>query len=250
MAIVTGAGKGLGRALALELVMRGCTVAGIGRSATDLATTAMLSATENAFHPFVCDVSDYDALRGTFNAIRRIGPLAILINNAAIYPRRDFLDETPESFMHAISVNLGGMAACCRIALEDMVQQGAGRIVNVTSFADLAPIAASSSYAVSKGAGRIFTRALVADLEERFPGIVISDWIPGALSTTMGIADGIPPEVAARWGAELALSNAPSLNGTLWERNNEVLEQQSFKRRILNRMLLRPAPVPRMLCAA
>ncbi|EJU14354.1 oxidoreductase, short chain dehydrogenase/reductase [Sphingomonas sp. LH128] len=250
LAIVTGAGQGLGRALALELVARGCIVAGLARSESDLAATSKLSATAGAFHPIACDVSDYDALRGAFDAIRRIGPIAILINNAAVYPRRDFLDETPESFMHTMAINLGGMVACSRLALEDMVSRGTGRIVNVTSFADLAPIPASGAYSVSKGAGRIFTRALVADLEGRFPDIVISDWIPGALRTAMGLPDGIHPADAARWGAELALSSDPSLNGTLWERNNEVLEPQSLKRRVFNRLMLRPAPTPRMLCAA
>jgi short-subunit dehydrogenase len=142
------------------------------------------------------------------------------------------------------------MVACSRLALEDMVNRGSGRIVNVTSFADLAPIAASSAYSVSKGAARIFTRALVADLEGRFPEIVISDWIPGALRTAMGLPDGIHPADAARWGAQLALSSDPSLNGTLWERNNEVLEQQSLKRRVFNRLMMRAAPTPRVLSAA
>lgn len=254
LAIVTGAGQGLGRALALELVARGCTVAGISRSEGDLAATAKLCAVAGAFHPIACDVSDYEALRGAFETIRSIAPIAILINNAAVYPRRDILDETPESFMHTMAINLGGMVACTRLALEDMVGRdrgrGSGRIVNVTSFADLAPIPASGAYSVSKGAGRIFTRTLVADLEGRFPGIVISDWIPGALRTAMGLPDGIHPADAARWGAELALSNAPSLNGTLWERNNEVLEPQSFKRRMLNRLTMRAGPTPRILCAA
>ncbi|GLK42865.1 MULTISPECIES: SDR family oxidoreductase [Novosphingobium] len=250
LAMVTGAGKGLGRALALELVARGCTVAGLGRDETDLSATSKLCPVAGAFHPIACDVSDYEALRAAFATIRRLGPVAILINNAAAYPRRDFLDETPESFMQTMAINLGGMVACSRLALEDMVNRGSGRIVNVTSFADLAPIAASSAYSVSKGAARIFTRALVADLEGRFPEIVISDWIPGALRTAMGLPDGIHPADAARWGAQLALSSDPSLNGTLWERNNEVLEQQSLKRRVFNRLMMRAAPTPRVLSAA
>ncbi|WP_232492573.1 SDR family oxidoreductase [Novosphingobium kaempferiae] len=250
IAVVTGAGRGLGRALAVELVARGCTVAGLGRSAADLAETSALSTGPGAFHALTCDVSDYDSVRNAFAQIRALGPVAILINNAAVYPRRDFLDETAESFMQSIATNLGGMVACSRLALDDMVSRGTGRIVNVTSFADLAPICASSAYSVSKGAGRIFTRAMVADLEGRFPGIVVSDWIPGALRTTMGLPDGIEPEDAARWGAELALSQHPSMNGTLWERNNEVLAPQSLKRRLFNRLLMRRTPAPRMLSAA
>lgn len=249
IAVVTGAGRGLGRALSLELAARGRTVAGLGPNEGTLAETAALCPVPGAFHPIVCDVSDYDRARAAFDAVRRIGPIEILINNAAVYPHRDFLDETPETFMRTLATNLGGMVACTRFALDDMVSRGAGRIVNVTSFADLGPIAASSAYSVSKGAGRIFTRAIVADLHDRFPGIVVSDWIPGPLRTSMGIPEGLDPDDAARWGVELALSNDPSFNGTLWERNNEVLEPVSLKRRLFNRVLLRPAPAPRLLCA-
>lgn len=249
VAVVTGAGRGLGRALVLELAGRGCVVAGLSRSHSDLLDVARLCPPD-VFHPFVCDVSDGSAVRAAFGNIRQLGSISILINNAAVYPRRDFLDETPESFMHTMAVNLGGMVACTRLALEDMVERGAGRIVNVTSFADLAPIPASGAYSVSKGAARIFTRALVADLEGRFPDIIVNDWVPGALRTSMGLPDGLNPADAARWGAELALSSDRTLNGTLWERNNEVLEQQSLRRRLFNRLTLRPSPSPRTLCAA
>lgn len=100
--------------------------------------------------------------------------------------------------------------------------------------------------AVSKGAARIFTRALVADICDRFPGIVITDWIPGALATDMGIADGLDPRIAAAWGVELSLWHDRSLTGTLWAGDTEHLPPRSFKRRMLD-AALRRAPVPRRL---
>ncbi len=100
---------------------------------------------------------------------------------------------------------------------------------------------------MSKGAARIFTRTLVADLGDRFPGIVISDWLPGMLDTDMGVPDGLDPAVAAAWGARLALWHDPSLNGTVWDRDRELLPPRGLKRRIRDRLTLRRAPVARRL---
>jgi len=138
-----------------------------------------------------------------------------------------------------VAINLGGMVNCTRAALEVMVETGRGRIVNVATFADMAPLPASSAYAVSKGAGRILTRALVADLGDRFPGIVITDWMPGMLATRMGVADGLAPEAAARWGAALALWDDPALNGAVFEMDREVLPPQGLKQRVRDLLLLR-----------
>lgn len=201
-AIVTGAGSGLGRALAVELVQQGFTVIGTGRRAEALAETAARAGA--GFHALSLDVSDPQAVRAGFAQIRaEHGPMALLINNAATYPRRDLLDESAESFMDTVAINLGGVVACSREALEQMCETGRGRILNVATFADLHPLPASSAYSVSKGAARIFTRAMIADLADRFPGIVIGDWMPGMLQTGMGIPDGCRPRSrrngASRW---------------------------------------------------
>jgi NAD(P)-dependent dehydrogenase (short-subunit alcohol dehydrogenase family) len=233
-AIVTGAGAGLGRALAVELCARGLTVAGIGRTAAGLAETADLSGTR--FHAITADVADPAQVRDAFARIAAIAPPAILINNAAVYPRRDILDETPETFMATVATNLGGTVNCTLAALDHFTATGQGRILNVATFADLAPIPASSAYAVSKGAARILTRAMCADLADRFPRIVISDWMPGMLATRMGIAEGLDPATAARWGATLAMMTDPTLNGTTWEMHREIPPPQSLKRRMLDRL--------------
>lgn len=248
IAVVTGAGRGLGQALAVELARRGRVVAGLGRQENGLAETAeTVRGFGGTFLAIRADVADPGSVATAFGAIRKIGPVDILVNNATVHPRRDFLDETMESFMHTVAVNLGGMIGCTREALVDMVRSGSGRILNVTTFADLAPAPTSGAYSVSKGAARIATRALVADLSDRFPGIVINDWVPGLLTTQMGRADGIDTAVAAKWGAELALWLDRSLTGTLWDRDSEVLPPRSLKRRVLDRLLFRKAPSPRRL---
>lgn len=238
IAVVTGAGRGLGRALALELAGRGQRVAAVGRTLPGVEETAAL-APEGRITPVVADVADARAVRDVFATLAKIAPVRVLINNAAVYPRRDFLDESGESFAATVSINLGGMVNCTRAALEGMVQTGHGRIVNVSTFADMAPLPASAAYSVSKGAGRILTRALVADLGDRFPGIVITDWMPGMLATRMGIADGLDPAQAARWGAALALWDDAALNGAVFGMNREVLPPRGLKARLCDAVLMR-----------
>lgn len=234
VAIVTGAGSGLGRALAVKLCERGFRVVGTGRRSAALGETRTMAG--HLFQPLPLDVGNAAAVRDAFAGL---GPLALLINNAAVYPRRDFLDESGESFMDTVAVNLGGVAACSRAALAQMCTTGRGRIVNVASFADIAPLPAASAYSVSKGAARILTRAMVADLGDRFPGIVIGDWLPGMLRTGMGIPDGTAPETAAAWGVALALDMDPGLNGTVFERDTELLPAKGIKRKLRDLVLLR-----------
>lgn len=237
IAIVTGGGSGLGRALARRLAAEGFTVAITGRRAAALAETA---SGHDAILPVTLDVSDAAAVTESLAGLARDhGPIALLINNAAVYPRRDFLEETAESFQHTVAINLGGTVACTRAALDSMVLTGRGRILNVSTFADLHPLPSSSAYAVSKGAARILTRALVADLADRFPGIVVSDWLPGMLKTTMGIPDGVPPETAAEWGVELALRCGQDYSGTIFEMNRELLPPRGLKGKMKDAFLLR-----------
>ena len=241
-AVVSGGGGGLGRALCHALANAGVPVTLLGRNADALAETA--SANSDLLNPVVCDVaSDADVAAAFANARARFGPVKLLINNAAVYPRRDFLATTPADFMQTVDINLGGLVRCSRAALDDMVADGTGRIMNVSTFADIAPLPTSAEYSVSKGAARILGRAMIADLSDRFPGIVINDWMPGMLATKMGIPDGLDPQTAAQWGAALALWHDPSLTGTIFEQDHEIVQGNSLKRKIKNLVLLRkPSP--------
>lgn len=247
LCVITGAGSGLGRALSVDLCGRGVRVVGIGRSAASLQQTAALAGSH--FTSVVADVSDPAAVRLAFEAARKIAPVSILINNAAVYPHTDILDETASSFMHTVGVNLGGMVGCTLEALTDMTAAGHGRILNVSSFADIAPAPCSAAYSVSKGAGRILSRALVADLGDRLPGIVITTWMPGILATDMGMADGLDPALAAQWGASLALMRDRTLNGTVFERDCEVLPPRGIKDKLKD-LVRGKRPKPRQINGA
>lgn len=243
--VVTGGGSGLGRAMARELAYAGLRVAVFGRDQASLEETR---ASHDGILPIACDISEPVALDAAFAQVRsKIGPVSMLINNAAVYPRRDIFDESQASFNETLAINLGGSFGASRHALDDMAKTGFGRIVNVASFADIAPLPASAAYSVSKGAARILTRALVADLADRFPNIVITDWLPGMLATKMGIPDGLAPEKAAAWGVKLALMQDPSLNGATFEMGRELLPPKSLKSRLKTALLLQRAPRPREL---
>lgn len=240
VAVVTGAARGLGRALACELCARGVHVVGIGRSLESLGPVTR-ALEEQSFLPLVADVTDPGAMAEAFDRIdAKLGLVSILVNNAAVYPHRDILDETPALFMETVSVNLGGAVTATHEALKRMVETGEGRIICVTSFAGLGPAPMAAAYSVSKDATRTFSRALHADLSDRFPGIVVLDWIPGALNTNMGIAEGHDPALAARWGASLALTAGRELNGTVFVENRQHLPPKSRKRRLFDRLLGRP----------
>ena len=157
--VITGASKGLGQAMAVEFARRGSMVVGLARSEQGLAEAAARIG-EGRFVPLVVDVADATAVQRSFQSIEQtVGPVSILINNAAIYDHFDFLDAGPERFRESMRINLGGVVNCCHSALMGMTERGTGRIVNVTTFADLAPLSGSSAYSVSKGAARCGARA-------------------------------------------------------------------------------------------
>ena len=247
LAVITGAGSGLGRALAVELAGRGVQVAGFGRREAALQETAAMIA-PGRFLPWVVDVADAAAVEAAFARLDALAPpLTVLINNAAVHDRFDLLAAPPERLMRTVAINLGGVVNCSHAALRRMGATGLGRIVNVASFADLRPAPCSAAYSVSKGAARVFTRALVADLADRFPGIVVTDWAPGILATAMGRSDGLAPEVAARWGAELALWHDRALDGALFANDLEHRPPRGLRQRLKDLALLRRPPRPRRL---
>jgi len=105
------------------------------------------------------------------------------------------------------------------------------------TFADVRPMPLAAGYAVSKGALRILTRALVADLGDRFPEIVVNDWVPGTHQPRKGIPDGVDPRIAAEWGARLALIRSPEINGLVFLRDQEHRPPRTLKGRVKDRFL-------------
>lgn len=184
--IVTGAGAGLGRAMAIGFSADGAQVIGMGRTAESLQATQRLCVPRRmTFVPGdVANESDVAALFA--EASRRTGRVDILINNAASYPKAPFLESPFADWRNAIDTNITGLALCCRFALPGMLERGFGRILNVGTFAWLGAIPSSSAYSASKGAIRPFTKALASEIDRgRYPDVLINEFIPGEYKTGM-----------------------------------------------------------------
>lgn len=184
--VVTGAGSGIGRGIALGFCSDGANVVGIGRTRTDLEETARLCA-GGRMQFVVGDVArqeDVSQLRA--EALGRHGKVDILVNNAAAYPKVAFLDSTHEEWRRVIDTNIVGMALCCREFLPGMLERGFGRIINLGSFAWKGPIPRSSAYSASKAAVPPFTKSLVTEIDPaRYPDVLINELIPGMVRTRM-----------------------------------------------------------------
>lgn len=234
--VITGAGSGLGRALAVGLAGRGATVIGLGRREPLLSETQAL-ARGSRFSPQVVDVSDAAGVDKAMHAIAaQFGRIDVLFNNAAVYPKLGFLEQDAQSWMETIAVNVGGVANCCRAVLPTMIRQGSGRIVNVGSFADKAPIARSSAYAASKGALHALTKAIAADLGDAHPGITCFEWIPGHLKTQMSDFTGMDPGVCVEWAARIISLPSAGPRSRTFEGDQEQVARRSLRSRILRRL--------------
>ena len=176
--IVTGAGSGIGRAIASGFCADGARVVGIGRTAEDLETTAGLCPA-GKMHFVVGDVARAEDVSRLFcEALRLHGKVDILVNNAALYPKVAFLASTPDEWSRVIQTNVIGMALCCHAALPGMLDRGFGRILNLGSFAWRGPIANSSAYSASKGAVGPFTKALATEIDQsRYPDVLVSNLV-------------------------------------------------------------------------
>ena len=234
--LITGVGSGLGRALAEGFVRQGSNVAGIARRDDSLQSTAAPLDAER-FICHVADVTDFTAVSEVVRAvIARYGRIDLLFNNAAVYPRVSFMDESAADWARAIDVNVNGVANCCKAVLPSMLAAGYGRIYNVGSFADIAPIVDSAAYAASKGGVRALTKAIAADLQPRDVDIEVHEWIPGHLKTRMSDFTGIDPAVAAAWAVQLARMPHARARNCIFETDHEWLPPKRLRQRIVDKL--------------
>lgn len=200
-ALVTGAARGIGRAIALRLAREGSAVGLLDlRDTRPLAE--QMAADGQAALPLSVDITDFEAVNRAVGAvIERYGRLDILVNNAGIIVRESILELSHEDWRRVLDVNVNGTFNCCKAAIPHMIEQGYGRIVNITSIAGkMGDITASPAYGTSKGALNTFTKSLARQLAGK--GITVNAVAPHAIETDMsaewseekrrGIIDSIP----------------------------------------------------------
>jgi len=230
--VVTGSGAGLGRALVEAFLEQGCIVVGIGRHETEIAQAAA------GYRQIKADVADARQVRAAFDEIRTVyGRVDVLFNNAAVYPRVSFLDESAEAFADALAINLGGVANCCKAVLPLMIQQGWGRIYNVGSWADVAPIGRSAVYSASKGGLHALTKAIAADTLDIVADLQIHEWIPGHMKTQMSDFTGMEPRTCADWAVCIVRRDDASARSCIFEGDREWRPLESLRARIKKRVL-------------
>ena len=186
VAVVTGGGRGIGRATALVLARQGATVAVLARTAAEIEETAeQIIRQGGEALPVSADVADDAAVERAFATIRaECGPIAILVNNAGMGGGHQPVAELePALWRRVLDVNLTGAFLCARAALPDMAEAGWGRIVNVSSVAATNALPRFGPVAVAKAALDHFTRILAAEGKPR--GIGVTALYPGLVDTRL-----------------------------------------------------------------
>jgi NAD(P)-dependent dehydrogenase (short-subunit alcohol dehydrogenase family) len=196
-AIITGASRGIGEATARHLAELGATVVLAARSAERIVALAEeIRANGGTALAVPCDVAKADDVRGLIGiALAETGRIDLLVNNAGLIdPIARLTDSDPDAWGKIVDVNLKGVYHGLRFAIPEMVAQGGGTIVNISSGAATSALEGWSHYCASKAAVLSLTR--VADKEYREQGVRVIGLSPGTVATEMQVqikASGINP---------------------------------------------------------
>jgi 3-oxoacyl-[acyl-carrier protein] reductase len=184
-ALITGAGRGIGRATAIELAKEGVHIGMMGLNMSNLEkVTAELEQYGVNVSAAVADVADLESVNHALEHIRsELGPVDILINNAGIAKFGGFLELSPEEWENIIRVNLMGVYNVTRAVLPEMIERKTGDIINVSSSAGQRGAAATSAYSASKFAVLGLTESLM--LEVRKHNIRVTALTPSTVATDL-----------------------------------------------------------------
>jgi 3-oxoacyl-[acyl-carrier protein] reductase len=204
VALITGSGRGIGRAIALAYAKAGAAVCVTARTSSEIDQVAaeVNQAGGQAF-AVTCDVSDRVSVESMVEqAIKELGRLDILVNNAGGGLERTLVGEDdPDVWQSVVEINLLGTYFCTRAALPHLKANGGGKIINVGSGMGHQPRAKNTSYNVSKAGVWMLTRCLALELWE--DDVTVNELIPGPVYTEL-TADIFPknqahPGISSEW---------------------------------------------------
>jgi 3-oxoacyl-[acyl-carrier protein] reductase len=184
-AVVTGGGRGIGRAICLKLGGLGADVAAVDILESEAANTAReVGALGRKALSVACDVSSPADVRGMFAEVAAsLGGIHILINNAGITRDNLMLRMSDDEWNKVIDVNLSGAFNCCREAARYFIKQRFGRVVNVSSVVGLMGNAGQANYSASKAGIIGLTKSMAKELATR--GVTVNAVAPGYIETEM-----------------------------------------------------------------
>lgn len=204
IAIVTGAASGMGRAHAIGLAREGALVAATDRNLDGVQkTVALISAASGHAIALEHDVANESAWRMIISETKsQFGDATILVNNAGVYVLRPAEEMSLSEWDFVLSVNARGTFIGCREVIPGMKRAGGGSIINVSSTFGLVGRAGFSAYCASKGAIRLFTKAVAAELAPY--GIRANTVHPGTIETAM-----TAPLLTTQEGVEALMGSQP-----------------------------------------
>jgi NAD(P)-dependent dehydrogenase (short-subunit alcohol dehydrogenase family) len=217
-AVVTGASRGIGRAIALRLAEAGAEVALWARDAGALQRVAdEVTALGGRALATVCDVADAAAVAHAAEQVRRtLAPVTIVVNNAGAVLRKPTVEITDAEWRRVMAVNLDGTFHVTRAFLPDLTRAG-GRVINISSIAGREGTPLLAAYCAAKHAVIGLTRALAEEL--RAAKVCVNAICPGSVDTVM-LRDGMPgaspdmtPDDIARTALFLAYTAPSALTG-------------------------------------
>ena len=198
VALVTGAGRGIGRDLVLRLADEGATVVGLDVDSANLAAVeAELAERGGEFRTIQCDVTDGASVEAAVASIEAtFGRVDILVNNAGVAIGGPIETLPEETWRRCHDINLTGTFLTCKAVIPVMKRQRSGRIINAASFAAIVPSIGGAAYASSKAAVAHFTRVLAGEVGPW--NITANAYAPGMVPTQMNHFAERAPEVQER----------------------------------------------------
>jgi len=203
-ALVTGASRGIGRAVAIALAEEGADVA-INYVSNEGAARAVAQQVEKTGQRAIlaqADVGDYpDVFRMSQDVLREFGHLDILVNNAGINSDKTFVKMDHASWRKVLAINLDGVFNCTKVFIDPMLKREYGRIVNMTSVIGQIGNFGQANYAASKAGVAAMTKSLAKELAGK--GITVNAIAPGFIETEM--VQSIPDKVRDRLLSQIPL---------------------------------------------